>query len=220
MADLIKEFFERELTEAEAESLGKQLQQSPEDALRFESGLEQHYLATGLPIPQLPKGLGVLPGTGGMGAGGWIALATTVILAGSVLIWKFWPQAPVEAPLKAVNDSLSTAQPVKSLAHIAAAVKPVLPAAVVPQPVESTAEGEELSVVVGAQVQSLVTVRVLDSKGQEVRDLYTGFVQPGHWSFHWDGELTNGAPAPAGNYQIDVQNGAHHQTKVIRIKPE
>ncbi len=57
MADLIQEFFERELSEAEANSLGNLLQESPDSALRFESLLEKHYLQTGLPSPQLPSGL-------------------------------------------------------------------------------------------------------------------------------------------------------------------
>jgi flagellar hook assembly protein FlgD len=84
--------------------------------------------------------------------------------------------------------------------------------------VDPTATGEQLSVVVGAQEKTLVTVRILNHEGQEIRDLYTGFIQPGHWSFRWDGDLSDGVVAPAGNYEIDVQTGALHQTKDIRIK--
>ena len=57
MVDLIQAFFERELSESEADLLGKLLQESPDSALRFEGLLETHYLATGLPLPQLPSSL-------------------------------------------------------------------------------------------------------------------------------------------------------------------
>jgi hypothetical protein len=221
MVDLIKEFFERELNEAEAESLGDLIRESPEEALRFEGLLASHYLATGLPSPQLPSSLLKLPGTpGGWGSAGGLKILLLLGAAGlGFLAWKLWPSSTTvpssQTPAPAVL-STSPVAPVGALPHPALAAKP-LP--VEPQEVGPTAEGEELSVVVGAQEKTLVTVRILDQTGREVRDLYTGFVQPGHWSFQWDGELTNGVPAPAGNYQIDVQSGVSHQAKDIRIKP-
>jgi flagellar hook assembly protein FlgD len=79
-------------------------------------------------------------------------------------------------------------------------------------------EGQELSVVVNAPQKSLVTVRILDAGGKEVRVLYTGFVDSGRWAFKWDGLLENGAPANPGQYRIDVQSGSAHLSKDIQIK--
>lgn len=124
-------------------------------------------------------------------------------------VFKFWPVSPVIPASVVPAPVISVSQP--------AAVVKLLP--VQPRAVSSTATGEQLSVVVGAQEKTLVTVRILDHEGQEIRDLYTGFVQPGHWAFRWDGDLSDGTPATAGQYHIDVQTGALHQTKAIRIKP-
>ncbi len=72
--------------------------------------------------------------------------------------------------------------------------------------------------VLNAPQKSLVTVRILDAEGKEVRALYTGFVESGRWSFQWDGLLENGEPANAGSYRIDVQSGESHLSKDIQIK--
>jgi hypothetical protein len=211
MADLVHEFFERELTEAESDALSDQLRLSTDDSLRFEGLLESHYAATGLPLPELPSSLQNLPlNPGGMGTAlGWKLFAVLMAAGLGYVVLKFWPNAAV--PAKAVLApvvSVSQSQP--------AVLTQLLP--VHPREVSPTAVGEELSVVVGAQAKTLVTVRILDHAGKEIRDLYTGFVQPGHWSFRWDGDLSDGVVAPAGNYEIDVQTGALHQTKDIRIK--
>ena len=55
MADLIQAFFERELSETEADSLGDLLRDSPDSALQFEGLLEGHYLATGLSLPPIAR---------------------------------------------------------------------------------------------------------------------------------------------------------------------
>src|SRR5665213_37367 len=210
MADLIHEFFERELSEAESDALSEQLRQSTDASLRFEGLVENHYAATGLPLPELPASLKNLPlNPGGLGTAlGWKLFAVLIAAGLGYAVLKFWPSSSI-VPISVVPAPIiSQSQP--------AAAK-LLP--VQPQKVEPTVTGEELSVVVGAQAKTLVTVRILNQAGQEVRDLYTGFVQPGQWSFRWDGDLSNGAPATAGQYQIDVQTGALHQTKNIRIKP-
>jgi hypothetical protein len=212
MADLIQEFFERELSGPEADSLGTLLQESPDEALRFEGLLENHYLATGLPLPQLPASLQNLPlSPGGMGAmGGWKLFALLVVAGAGFALWKYWPGSQTLPAKAALAPVASISQPVFSA--------PAKPQPVHPRKADPAAVGEELSVVVGAAEKTLVTVRVLDAEGKEVRDLYTGFISPGHWSFQWDGLLSAGAPAPTGNYQIDVQAGALHQTKDVHIQ--
>lgn len=219
MADLVKEFFERDLTEAEHEAMARLLEQSPEAALDYERRLEQYYLATGLPQPTLPQSLRYLPKTGGGGwisGSGWIKLMALGLAMGGAL-WKFWPATKVEIPVT-VHPQAARQVPVEP------ALRSVRPEAGRPLPFHPAAgglqEGKELSVVLDAPRKSLVTVRILDDRDKEVRDLYTGFVQPGRWAFRWDGLLENGEPADAGRYRIDVQSGATHLTKNIQIKHE
>src|ERR1700722_943982 len=207
MADLIQAFFERELTGPEADLLGSLLQESPDEVLRFEGLLETHYLATGLPLPELPGTLEkLLPASKGLGAAGWTAFALAIATGLGLLAWKFWPVSEVGQP-KAV---LAPMVPV-SQAPAPKIDKPRL-AVVASAPVRAVetgpaAVGEELSVVVDTREKALVTVRVLDSAGREVRHLFTGFVEPGQRSFSWDGNLSAGEPAPSGDYKIDVQTG-------------
>jgi len=220
MTDLVQEFFLRDLSEAEHEALSKMLESTPDAALRYEQLLEQSYLATGLPQPSLPQGLQSLPhpGAGGLtGLSGSIKILLAVLATTGVILWKFWPQPKTEISVPVQPQAVQQTAPKALTVPVKEAIKllaPVQPSAAAPGP-----EGQELSVVVDAPVKNLVTVRILGQDGQEIRNLYTGFVQPGHWAFRWDGDLTDGKPAPPGNYQIDVQTGTLHQTKNIRIKP-
>ncbi len=215
MADLIEQFFTRDLNEAEQEALSNLLQESPEAALKYERLLEQNYLATGLPLPTLPKGLQALPKTGGSLAGKGLILKILAVALAAVtagVVWRFWPKSvgipeAVQPPAQQAPEKPS----ISGMIH-----KPLAP--VLPQAAEPSQEGQELSVLVNTAQKSLVTVRILDSGDREVRTLYTGFVDPGHWSFQWDGLLENGQPAGAGDYRIDVQSGATHLTKDIQIK--
>ena len=215
MVDLIQAFFERELSESEADLLGKLLQESPDSALRFEGLLETHYLATGLPLPQLPSSLQKLaPGAGKLGVLGWAGLAVAVSAGVGLMVWKFWPVSEIAEPV--------VVEPLAPMAHVSKIpepriVKKLTSSSVHAEPAGPSAVGEELSVVVDTPEKSLVTVRVLNAAGQEVRHLFTGFVDPGQRSFQWDGNLSAGEPAPAGSYKIDVQTGASHQTKDIRV---
>ncbi len=211
MSDLIEQFFTRDLSEAEHEALSKLLQQSPEAAVKYERLLEQNYLATGLPQPTLPKGLTHFPTTGGSLLGKSILLKVLAVglaaLAGG-LLWKFWPKSNIAVPA-------AVQQPIQQIPPVITHKKP---APVEPLAAGPNQEGQELSVVLNAAQKSLVTVRILDPSGREVRALYTGFVDPGKWSFQWDGLLENGQSANAGDYRIDVQSGATHLTKDIQIK--
>ena len=215
MVDLVQAFFERELSESEADLLGKLLQESPDSAMRFEGLLETHYLATGLPLPQLPGSLEKFaPAAGKLGALGWAGLAVAVAAGVGLLAWKFWPVSEIGQPV--------VVEPLAPMARVSQVPAPkiitkTLSAPVHPASTAPSAVGEELSVVVDTPEKSLVTVRVLNAAGQEVRHLFTGFVEPGQRSFQWDGNLSAGEPAPAGDYKIDVQTGGSHQTKDIRL---
>lgn len=215
MTDLVAEFFTRDLTEAEQEALSDLLERSPDAALNYERLVEQNYLATGLPQPTLPKGLNSLPkpGMGGLtGLGGSAKLLLLIAAAVGIALWNVLPRTGAENPSShtkpAVPQGLMNDQP--------APMKKQAP--LQPSQAQAPREGEELSVVIDAPKKSLVTVRILNSTGKEVRALYTGFVEAGRWNIQWDGLLENGSAADAGNYRIDVQAGAVHQSKDIRIK--
>lgn len=215
MTDLVKAFFSRDLSEAEHEALSKLLAESPDEALRYENLLEQNYLATGLPHPALPKGLQSLPRNGGGGlvvGSGALKLLLAALALGGAVLWKYWPSPKAEISTTA-QTSLEKpfTEPVK---QVLKKQVPVLPQAGPAQ------EGQELSVVVDSPQRSLVTVRVLDRAGKEIRVLYTGFVESGKWNFNWDGLLGNGEAAGAGDYRIDVQTGSAHLSKDIRIKTQ
>ena len=217
MTDLIQEFFTRDLSEAENEALSKLLAESPDAVSRYEGLLEKNYLSLGLPQPVLPKGLQNPPyisGSAAAGGSGWMAVGLAGLALTGLAVWKFWPQAPtMTAPQASVRSEAPKPMP-QNVKH---AVKP--PAPVKPVAVEPAQEGDALSVVVNTTQKSLVTVRILGPAGQEVRALYTGFVEPGKWSFQWDGRLDSGEAANPGNYRIDVRSGPTHLAKDIRIKP-
>jgi len=63
-----------------------------------------------------------------------------------------------------------------------------------------------------------VQICVLGQKDQKVRDLYQGVLPSGKWSVHWDGLLTNGVQAPAGNYMIHIQSGETEMSKNVSIE--
>src|ERR1039457_4124686 len=134
MADLVQEFFIRDLTETEQEALSKLLESSPEAASNYERLLEQNYLATGLPQPTLPKGLHSLPhsGAGGIaGLGGSIKVLMVVLAAAGVALWKFWPQTkaeipmPLQQPVQQILEKRQTA-PLKPAMKMPAPVQPSL----------------------------------------------------------------------------------------------
>lgn len=212
MTDLIQEFFTRDLNESEHEELSKLLEKSPDAALRYEKLVEQNYLATGLPQPTLPQSLQSLPqGEGWVSRVGWAKFAAVgmVILGGA--LWKFWTEFKTEYPLPSPQvQALQVPHPIISVVK-----KPVSTRSLAIEPIQG---GQELSVVVDVPNKSLVTVRILDAGGREIRNLHTGFVDPGRVTFQWDGLLENGESASTGFYRIDVQSGVTHLSKGIQIK--
>ena len=217
MTDLIQAFFERDLNESEHEALSKLLEGSPDAALRYEALLEQNYLATGLPQPRLPEGLQSLPQPGNVSLPWWtgsVKFVAVGLVAVGIALWEFRPQTKTENPLPvqppAFRQSLDKPEaPVHPMVN---RIAPTRPLAVGP-----AQEGQELSVLVDVPRKALVTVHILDEGGAEVRNLFTGFVEAGRWTFQWDGLLENGETAKSGHYRIDVQSGAAHQSKDIQI---
>jgi hypothetical protein len=211
MIDLIQNFFERDLTPEESQELGRLLETSDQEALRFAHLGEQSYLATGLPAHHWPGGSLGAPGSPLAGHGSsFLVLGLSALGLGGLAAWWWWPQTSLKtmAP-PPVKTSLSQRPAAKPASASIPMVKPLAP---VPG-----LEGKELNVVVDAPQESLVTVRVVDPQGMEVRLLYTGFLKPGHWSFTWDGLLSNGQPALAGKYAIQVLSDRGTMTKNVDL---
>ena len=223
MADLLQDFFKRDLSESELDALETALKGSPEAALGFEAQLELYRQKIGMPHQPLPESLRSLPKQGGSigwsGAGmRWLIAA---VLGAGVLgtaVWKFWPNpSPVKvsasAPVPAVASTVMASidkSPVKTIAKLAS---------LQPQSAATKTVDNGMRVIIHTAQAAPVTVRILDQGGKEVRALYSGMVQPGEWIFQWDGLLPDGQSAPPGGYKIEVQSNGRHLTKDISVKP-
>jgi hypothetical protein len=211
VSDLIQTFFERDLTTEESVELGGLLENSDQEAARFAHLGEEAYRMTGLPAHHWPGGIHWGGGLAGKGSS-FLAFSLTALSLGGLATWWFWPRSSAKTP-GSISVQIPPAQspPVKSPAP------PAIPRAVMPMAPVPGLEGKELNVVVDAPHESLVTVRVLDAEGMEARFLYTGFLEPGHWSFTWDGLLSNGKAAPQGKYTIQVVSDQGTMAKKIDL---
>ena len=81
MKDLMKEFFKRDLTDAEEEELGRQLKASPKNSMRFAKQAKIFYTRTGL--PRVGR-----PGTriSGLGSGTMTLKIAGTLIAGSAMV--------------------------------------------------------------------------------------------------------------------------------------
>jgi hypothetical protein len=211
MADLIQAFFERDLTEGEVSELEKLLQSSTDQGARFADLSEQAYLATGLPPHVWPGKPISIPHIGGMGLGMKLFLTLCALGIGTVVYLVNRPSPPTLP----IPQAAPTLPPIQSLP--VAKPKLSIPKKMAAQPVPTQWTADELSVVVENAKPSLVTVRILDSTGREIRDLYAGVLDPGHWAFRWDGQGADGKPVPSGEYRIQVQNGSSILSKSVNL---
>jgi len=210
MTNLAEEFFKRDLTEDEAQRLEELLENSPEDAQRFGQGLEQQYLSLGLAVPTIPGHFG--PALPKAGWGLLKSLVAAALTGAGLLTWAYWPKPAAV---------LSVPTPKSILPQTLSRPKAQLPPPPIEMPQRLTGAGQEgnrLSVVVELDHPAPVQVRIFDPANREVRDLYQGNLQAGKWSIHWDGLLTDGSRAPAGNYRIQVQSGTAEMSKDVSIE--
>ncbi len=219
MTNLVNEFFNRNLTEAEAQTLEELLGKSPEDALRFGEKIKQEYFAMGLTVPEIPRHWGLPHGTAPLSLLK-AAIAAALLAGAGALGWHFWkPTSPLKST--ATMPSQSAPQLVPALPPLA--VKPQ--AALPPPPLEiperlggASEEGNRLSVVVELDKPAPVEVCILDPKDQRIRTLYQGSLPEGKWAIHWDGLLSDGSKAPTGNYHILVKSGATQMSKNVSVE--
>jgi hypothetical protein len=209
MSQLIEQYFQRDLTEAEAEALERELLSSPESAALFNERAEAAYLATGLPAHQWPGKPISIPKAA---SGGLKLILAALALGAGVLAWVWYSNQPSEVPVpKALPLPQTQPAPVTKPAP-----KPFAPKAKAPRPQDL--EADQLNVLVETPQSSLVTIRVLDAQGREVRALFAGVLEAGQKTFRWDGLLADGRAAPAGEYNIQVQNGSRTLLKKVRIE--
>lgn len=214
MNDLKRDYFHRDLTEAEEESLGREIAASPEAALRFAEEARLSFEATGLPAPRLPREPWA-PGPAFMVA--VLAGVLGVMVVGGVwLVHQAQKPDPtaLSVPVESTASSLPSLEP-ESPAQAQAGSK--VSAFITPLPASPGARYEGLDVLVQRPSPGLVTVRVLDDQGREVRALYAGILQSGVWRFTWDGKVKAGLPAPPGSYRVEVQSGSDRHSREVKL---
>lgn len=210
-AELAKAYFERDLTDAEEQSLADWIASSPEAALELAEHARKAYVATGLPTPDWGS---TASGSAALRGGILKGLILGLVLSGAV--WLAWlrpvaQEAPVPDPLSSVP--VSAVPPAPAARKIPSHPAPTL----APQPYVPTRRYDGLAAIVRQEAPSLVTVRVLDGKGGEVRLLYAGMLPRGEWTFEWEGLLQDGTPAPEGTYTVETQSGRSRLQKQVVI---
>jgi flagellar hook assembly protein FlgD len=79
---------------------------------------------------------------------------------------------------------------------------------------------QQLSVVVDNPRDGLVTVRVLDGQGREIRMLFAGILPAGRRTFAWDGKTGQKSPAPPGRYNVEIKSGSDVMRREIQLEPD
>lgn len=212
MPDLAREFFERDLDDAEWRELGRQLEADDAIKDRFLDAAGAYYQGLGLPSP-------APPGAAGGGLGGWGGLALGLVLGaagGGLGVWALRPQPPdpPPPPSAAAPAPLPSAPAPARPARAPRPPEPLPGPTLAPPPAAAGGPAREaspgfpgLAAVVELSRQGLVTARVLDSLGEERRLLFAGVLEPGRWRFGWDGRDEAGRPVQPGTYRIEVQEG-------------
>ena len=223
MADLAQEFFKRDLSDAEWKALGQQLAREDAAADQFLASAQAYHAGLGLPEPSgkpfKPGGAGGLGGAMGS-VGSWVgALVLGAALGGTVVHFWFPAEAPAPAPQVQVVPT-----PFPTIAVAPAHGRPNLPQPTLQAPPQGASAPRVasqgfpgLAAVVHLASQGLVTARVLDAQGQELRVLFAGVLEAGSWSFAWDGRDEAGSVLPPGRYTIEVQEGSHVLKKDVVV---
>jgi len=241
MADLLKEFFERDLTEAEEQRLADLIAGAPQQSLRFAELAHAAYLQTGLPDTDGGNGSGGFGSPGGLthligpivlksavilAVGGFTAYGIFRLLHGTPNPTVSLPAAVIqnEAPAKpqpVIPEKITVSKPAPQAPIQAPPLKALAkPGMVNPVAYDPAKKYEGLDIMVEQKSPGLLTVRALDSGKKEVRLLFAGMLKPGRWDFVWDGKTENGEPAQPGTYQVEVQSGKQVLNKEVIIRGE
>lgn len=245
MKELLDEYFKRDLTEAEEQKLANWLASSPEESLRFAEKMGGFYKDLGLAEPSWSGGH--LPAKKSLGLGKWIlalALGAAAFLVYGKVHKMGTAVAPVvEQPQPAQTQGIpvmvknkrrsqpppevSKPMPIpenhsSSLSPQQASQDPGLPALepaipVAPRAGTQEGESERLTVKVNQPRAGLVTVKVVDGKGDQVRALYAGILPAGSRSFTWDGKTDQGSLAKPGSYFLEFKSGTNVHRQELNL---
>jgi hypothetical protein len=144
--------------------------------------------------------------------------------ADSLAISSRVPSFPAgSAPSTGLKDGLSVNPPVAGSIQVASSNLPPPSAETSgispPQSPVPTEKGySRLKIDLVISQSGPVTVRILDSLGIDVKNLYSGPLTAGTYAFTWDGKLDNGNTAPPGKYQIESRGGDGAQTREFWIE--
>jgi hypothetical protein len=239
MADLLKEYFKRDLTDAEDQKLAKQLAASPRAALRFARLAQVAYVQTGLPKPSAHGAHAGHAAHAAHTVSGTathfiapvavkIASALLVTAATTLVVLNHRAPAPQEkpapTPIPVVQPSVTLKPspiPTPVPFHPSPTPSPT-PARGMVQPLafDPLQKYSGLDMMVQKVSPGLVTVRILDGSGNEIRLLFAGMLEQGKWEFQWDGKRTDGSLVEPGLYQAQVESDGQTLTKEIKIDGE
>jgi hypothetical protein len=217
MIDLVDEFFKRNLTEAEAQSLEELLDKSPEASSRFGDMLQQEYVSLGLPEPKIPKNFHSpvsIPPIAWFGP----VLGFSALVGVALVSLAWWAKSHSELKVPVMTAALTQPPIVAEISKKTEVLPP--PPIEVPQKLEDdSVEGSRLSVVVELEKLARVQVRVLNPQDQSLRVLFEGPLSPGKWAIQWDGRLSDGTEADPGKYLIQVKAGSQVMSKSVSVEP-
>lgn len=212
MSDLLRDYFKRDLSEAEEERLSEELRSSESNSSVFLEQAQTYYEHTLSKAPQTPFWKRPLFAfLGGV-------LTTTFCF----LIFLFLAGRGDHGSTPASTDE----------------TRATVPSAIQPRPVAKTPDRPKVeltlssskpqawqqgrtyngwNVVVHQTAECLTTIRVLDAAGHEVKALYAGFLKPGAWVFEWDGRDKSGQRVAEGSYTIEAQSGKQTAQKAVHV---
>lgn len=207
--DLVKDFFKRDLSDAELDALQKRLASS-EEALRFSSEAERFHRSLGaavvaalaLKLAKVGKGGSLWSGAGVSAAGKALALKTVLVVAGAGVV-----------SVGAVQAYKTYTKPVP-LPVVETVTAPPAP---VPAPV-APKHGNQVALKLDLQVAARVSAMVLDEQKNLIRDLGTQAMDAGPHRLVWDGYTDDGqVPAP-GRYQVVVRWNGKEAGKWVELR--
>ncbi|HUO58779.1 MAG TPA: FlgD immunoglobulin-like domain containing protein [bacterium] len=239
MADLVEKFYEMDLSPSEEEALDQLLASSPEAADRFAKKAAEAYSRYGLP----DLGPDAVPGRNY----GWrlrVGLLAFVLVLSAGYGW--WhhshmgvaalaPENPAPVskgakslPSKSYSSSMAVDKSggvglgAPSKAGLGAETSSTSPAgpetSKAVQGPAPAGKASRLRINVEIGQEGPVTVEIVNAQGIPVKNLYTGSLPAGNYSFSWDGKLEDGSKAQPGEYRIETHSGTTVQTQEFSIE--
>ena len=213
MSDLLHDYFKRDLSEAEEDRLAEELSSSESSSSAFLKQAQAYYEKTLVNAPQTPfwkKPLFAF--WGGVSA-------TTLCFLLFLFVMGRGGNGSKPVPSLETKAAVISAPKTQSVAktHLRQKVELTLPASSKPQAWQQGHTYSVWNVVIHQTANCLITIRVLDASGREVKALYAGFLKPGAWVFEWNGRDKAGRRVADGPYTIEAQSGKQTARKAINV---